>query len=47
MRGDEIATLLTTDKPAMLAAAAARLSAAITVGVEPPKIGDIILDIID
>jgi pyrimidine-nucleoside phosphorylase len=47
MRGDEIATLLTTDKPAMLAAAAARLSAAITVGVEPPKTGDIILDIID
>ena len=46
-RGDEIATLLTTDKPEMLAAAAARLSAAITVGVEPPKTGDIILDIID
>jgi hypothetical protein len=47
MRGDEIATLFTTDKPAMLAAAAARLSAAITVENDPPKKSDIILDIID
>ena len=45
--GDEIATLLTTDKPEMLASATARLSAAITIGSEPPKKGDIRLDIID
>ena len=46
-RGDVIARLLTTARPDMLASARGRLDAAITIGAEPPRMGGIVLDIID
>lgn len=45
-RGEEIATLLTTAHPEALPDAAARTTAAITIGDEPPTPSPVILDII-
>lgn len=47
MRGEAIATLLTSTREEVLHAAAEALSTAITIGDEPPVCGPILIDIID